>query len=310
MIKTLVTGASGFIGRHSLPLLLKAGHEVHAVSLKKKNPIISGVNWHQADLKSYSQTKKIFADIRPTHLLHFAWTTEPGSFWDDLENKKWVQASLELLKTFQMHGGRRIVIAGTCAEYEWNEQICSEIKTRIKPATLYGNCKNELQLKANTFCKKYKLSLCWGRIFFVYGPYEHPVRLIPSVINSLLSKKVAECTHGEQYRDLLYVEDVASGFVALLCTEVTGIVNIGSGESSMLKNIIETIGEKVGYPELIRLGSIPSRLGDPIRLVADINKLRKEVGWSPKFSLDVGLDKTIQWWKAIDLNDDNISINR
>ena len=89
MIKTLVTGASGFIGRHSLPLLLKAGHEVHAVSLKKKNPIISGVNWHQADLKSYSQTKKLFADIRPTHLLHFAWTTEPGSFWDDLENKKW-----------------------------------------------------------------------------------------------------------------------------------------------------------------------------------------------------------------------------
>ena len=76
------------------------------------------------------------------------------------------------------------------------------------------------------------------------------------------------------------------------------------------QNIIETIGEKVGYPELIRLGSIPSRLGDPIRLVADINKLRKEVGWSPKFSLDVGLDKTIQWWKAIDLKDNNISINR
>ena len=91
---------------------------------------------------------------------------------------------------------------------------------------------------------------------------------------------------------------------------MTGVVNIGSGESRMLRNIIETIGEKIDCPELIRLGSIPSRPGDPIRLVADINKLRKEVGWSPKFSLDVGLDKTIQWWKAIDLNDDNISINR
>jgi nucleoside-diphosphate-sugar epimerase len=180
-------------------------------------------------------------------------------------------------------------------QYDWNEEICSEEGTLPRPATLYGNCKHELQLKANIFCEKYQLSFCWGRIFFVYGPHEHPARLIPSVINSLLNKKTIECTDGEQYRDFLYVEDVASVFVALLCNEATGIVNIGSGESSMLKNIIETIGEKVGYPELIRLGSIPSRLGDPIRLVADINKLRKEVGWSPKFSLDVGLDKTKLW---------------
>ena len=119
------------------------------------------------------------------------------------------------------------------------------------------------------------------------------------MINSLLNKKIIECTDGEQYRDFLYVEDVASVFVALLCNEVTGIVNIGSGESRMLKNIIETIGEKIGYPELIRLGSIPSRQGDPIKLVADISKLRRKIGWSPKFNIDKGLDETIQWWKGL-----------
>jgi nucleoside-diphosphate-sugar epimerase len=299
MIKTLVTGASGFIGRHSLPLLLKVGHEVHAVSSKKKNSSVNGINWHQTDLKNPSQVKRLFANVRPTHLLHFAWCTEPGSFWNDPKNNQWVQASLELLKTFQEHGGKRIVIAGTCAEYDWNEEICLEERTPSRPATLYGNCKQELQLKANSFCEKYQLSLCWGRIFFVYGPHEHPARLIPSVINSLLNKKTAECTHGKQYRDLLYVEDVASGFVALLCNKVTGVVNIGSGESSMLRNIVETIGEKIGCPELIRLGSIPSRPGDPISLVADISKLRRELGWSPSFDLDSGLDKTIQWWKGL-----------
>ena len=83
------------------------------------------------------------------------------------------------------------------------------------------------------------------RIFFVYGPHEHPARLIPSVINSLLNKKTVECTHGKQYRNLLYIEGVASGFVALLCNKVIGVVNIGSGESRMLRNIIETIGEKL-----------------------------------------------------------------
>jgi nucleoside-diphosphate-sugar epimerase len=310
MIKTLITGASGFIGKHTLPLLLQAGHEVHAISSNKKNPAISGINWHQADLKSYSQTKRLIADIRPTHLLHFAWCTKPGIFWDDPENKQWVQASLDLLKAFQIHGGERIVFAGTCAEYDWNEEICSEEKTPSRPNTLYGNCKYELLLKADTFCKKYRLSFCWGRIFFVYGPHEHPARLIPSVINSLLNKKTTECTHGEQYRDLLYVEDVASGFVALLCNEVTGIINIGSGESRILRNIIETIGEKVGYPELIKLGSIPSRPGEPEKLVANVSKLHEEVGWSPKFNLDRGLDQTIEWWKEINLNKKNFSIKR
>ena len=112
MIKTLVTGASGFIGRHSLPLLLKAGHEVHAVSLKKKNPCINGINWHQADLKNQTQTKRLIADIRPTHLLHFAWCTEPGSFWDNPENNQWVQASLELLNTFQAHSAKESLLLG------------------------------------------------------------------------------------------------------------------------------------------------------------------------------------------------------
>ena len=68
----------------------------------------------------------------------------------------------------------------------------------------------------------------------------------------------------------------------------------------MSKDLVKkTIGEKIDCPELIRLGSIPSRPGDPIRLVADISKLRRESGWSPNFDLDSGLDKTIQWWKGL-----------
>ena len=299
MKKTLVTGASGFIGKHSLPLLLQAGHEVHAVSFKKKHAGGNDISWHQADLRDYSQTKRLIAKVQPTHLLHLAWYTKPGNFWDDPENVQWVQASLELLQAFQVHGGKRIVIAGTCAEYDWNEEICSEKETPVKPATLYGNCKQKLQMKADTFCKKAQLSICWGRVFFVYGPHEHPARLIPSVIRSLLKKEPAECSHGKQNRDLLYVEDVASGFVALLENEITGIVNIGSGESVLLRNVVETIGEKIGCPELIRLGVIPSRPDDPTMLVADASKLRQEVGWTPRFNLDRGLDQTIEWWKGL-----------
>ena len=297
MKKVLVTGASGFIGTHTLPLLLQLGYEVHAVSFKEKHENSNGINWYQANLKDRSEVKRLIAEIRPTHLLHLAWCAEPGKFWSDPENIRWAQAGLELLQAFQLQGGKRVVTAGTCAEYSWKEELCLESTTPVKPATLYGNCKQTLQMNTDSFCKETQLSYCWGRIFFVYGPHEHPARLVPSVIRSLLEKEPAECSHGKQNRDLLYVEDVASGFVSLLESDITGIVNIGSGKGVMLRNVIETIGNKIGCPELIRLGAIPSPADDPATLVADTNRLRQETGWTPRFNLDTGLDQTIQWWK-------------
>lgn len=297
MKKTLVTGASGFIGRHTLPLLLREGHEVHAVSFKEKPSSQGEVCWHQADLKDSSQIKKLISSIKPTHLLHFAWCAEPGKFWADPENKQWVRSSLELIKAFQAEDGKRIVVSGSCAEYDWTQNSFSDKADPGKPATLYGACKQEFQKKAEDFCNRFNLSLGWGRIFFLYGPHEHPARLVPSVVCSLLQNKPAKCSHGNQIRDLIFVEDVASGFVSLLQSEITGTVNIGAGKGIVLKDAIKTIGEKVGRSNLIRLDALPSPENEPPVLIAETQRLKEEVGWAPKFDLNSGLDQTIEWWK-------------
>jgi len=298
MKKTLVTGASGFIGRHALEPLLQAGHEVHAVSFKKKSGNETNIKWHQADLKNSTQTQDLIGKIQPTHLLHFAWCADPGKFWTDPENTQWVEASFNLIKNFHAQGGKRVVISGSCAEYDWNKSIYSEKASPEKPATLYGRCKQELQIKAESFCHEVDLSLCWGRIFFVYGPYEHPARLVSSVVRSLLKNEPAKCAHGKQKRDLLFVEDVASGFVSILEDEITGIVNIGSGKGVALKDVIKTIGDKIGRSNLIRMGTLPSPANDPLIMVADTKRLIEEVGWAPRFDINTGLDRTIQWWKS------------
>jgi nucleoside-diphosphate-sugar epimerase len=297
MKKILVTGASGFIGRHALAPLLQAGHEVHAVSFKEKPENETNIKWHQADLKKPTQTQDLIEKIQPTHLLHFAWCAEPGKFWTDPENTQWVEASINLVKFFHAQGGKRVVISGSCAEYNWNKSIYSEKATPEKPATLYGQCKQELQIKAASFCHEVGLSLCWGRIFFVYGPYEHPARLVSSTVRSLLNNQPAECSHGEQKRDLLFVEDVASGFVSILENEIAGIVNIGSGEGVALKDVIKTIGDKIGRSNLIRMGALPSPANEPPILVADTKRLTEEIGWTPSFDINTGLERTIQWWK-------------
>ena len=299
MNRVIVTGARGFIGRHALSASIERGFEVHAVTSRGDRPASPDCTWHVGDLLNFSQIKELIEKIKPTHLLHFAWNTTPGKYWTTPENFCWVQASLELLRQFQQQGGQRVVMAGTCAEYNWNYGYCSENITPREPKTPYGICKQALQEMVKAYSEITELSSAWGRIFFAYGPYEHPNRLVSSVVRSLLSGDPALCSHGNQIRDFLYVQDVADAFVALLSSEITGPVNIASGQPVSIKQMVYKIGEKVGCPNLIRLGAIPASPQEPKLLVGEVNRLSDEVGWLPKYDLDKGIELTIDWWKSI-----------
>lgn len=296
MKKVLLTGATGFIGRYCLPLLVSGGFEVHAVTSRGPGKPVRQVFWHQVDLLVPGQASELVAQVTPDALLHLAWYAAPGKFWNSLENFRWVQASLELLTALAKQPGRRVVMAGTCAEYDWKNGECSENSTPLLPVTLYGTCKHSLQTMLDQWSKQTGSSSAWGRIFHLYGPGEHPSRLVASVVRALLRGELALCSDGCQVLDFLYVEDVASAFVALLESAVRGPVNIASGVPISVRTIIERIAEKIGRPDLIRLGSIASAKG-PLRILASTQRLREEVGWRPQYDLDEGLDRTIDWWR-------------
>jgi nucleoside-diphosphate-sugar epimerase len=162
---------------------------------------------------------------------------------------------------------------------------------------LYGTCKNALQIMLDAFSKDVGLSSAWGRIFFLYGPHEHPMRLVSSVIRSLLMGQPARCTHGNQIRDYLYVKDVAAAFISILESGIQGPVNIASGLPIYLKEIVLKIAKKLKREELIRLGALPAADDEPTLLVGDNRLLASEVKWRPQYDLDRGLDETIDWWQ-------------
>jgi nucleoside-diphosphate-sugar epimerase len=104
----------------------------------------SRVEVHSADLHDERSVRRLVAEIQPSHLLHLAWYTEHGAFWNSDENLRWVSSSLNLLRAFNEAGGRRAVIASTCAEYEWLTPTLIEDETPRRPRTLYGASKGAL----------------------------------------------------------------------------------------------------------------------------------------------------------------------
>ncbi len=298
MSRVLVTGASGFVG---VPLLhaLGAGDEIHALSRSAAPPVEApvGVRWHRLDLADGAAVQTLIAELRPERLVHLAWYVEHGSFWNAPENVAWVERSLQLLRAFADAGGRRAVLVGTCAEYDWSraQEPLAELESRLAPATLYGVAKDSLRRLAEAYARERELELAWGRLFFFYGPREHPARLVPSVTRALLAEQAAETTTGEQRRDFMHVDDVAAAIAALLDSDVTGPVNIASGQAVPVARIVELVGAAAGRPELVRAGSLASRPEPPL-LQARVDRLRDEVGFRSRWSLRDGIEATVRWW--------------
>lgn len=296
--RVLVTGGGGFIGRHALPELVARGWDVHAAGRSAlPADAAGGVSFHPCDLLAEGEAARVVAELRPTHLLHLAWNAVPGKFWTAVDNLDWLAASLRLHRAFAACGGRRAVLAGTCAEYDWSHAELSETTTPLAPHTLYGKAKNALRQLTEDSAEPLGIDVAWGRIFFLYGPQEAAGRLVPDVVTSLLKGEPALCSHGRQERDFMHVADVAGAFVALLESGYNGPVNIASGTALPLSTVIDSIARIVGRPDLVRLGARTAPAGDPPRLAADVAVLRDQVGFRPRFSLEDGLKETVQWWR-------------
>ena len=298
--RVLVTGASGFVGSHTLAPLAARGYDVHAVARRPRPDDLDGMplTWHVADLLDPADREEMVRAVRPSHLLHAAWSLEPGKYAESPGNLDWVAASIQLLRQFQALGGRRLVTVGSCFEYEHGRQPVLTETSPIGPVTVYGVAKHALSIAIDALATATGLSTAWARLFYLYGPREDRRRLVGDIASSVLEGREVATSAGIARRDYMYIADAGDALAALLDSEVTGPVNVATGEAPPVRELVELVAATAGNPDLVRYGARPSPPNDPPEIRADIARLTDEVGWSAFTKRADAVERTVAWWRA------------
>lgn len=225
MTRCLVTGATGFLGPHVVRALLAAGVEVISLSRTRVAPLAPLHRHIAVDLHDAAAVDEAINGAGASHLVHLAWEATPGVFWHSTENFRWIAASAFLLDAFLRAGGRRAVLAGSCAEYKPSDAPLLEASP-TEGATFYAASKLAFHGLAETIARE--IEMVWARIFFPYGPDEDASKLTSYIMRELSSGRAPVFQAPGRAVDMIHVEDVARAFACLVAADITGTVNIAS----------------------------------------------------------------------------------
>jgi nucleoside-diphosphate-sugar epimerase len=219
--------------------------------------------------------------------VHAAWVTTPGVYLESPENVRFLVSSFQFLCRVRELGAGHIIGLGTCIEYQLTREQLSEERTPVAPSTTYARCKNELRMKLEREAGAANFDFCWGRVFYPYGPGEHPSRLCSSIIQQLQRGERVVLKTPDSTKDYIYIDDLATALLTVVEKRFRGAINLGTGHGTAVRKIARRLGTLMGRLELIAEASQPEPDPFPF-VVADASKLTS-LGWQPRVSLEEGL---------------------
>jgi nucleoside-diphosphate-sugar epimerase len=301
--RVAVTGAGGFLGSNLVVGLAARGAGVGALVRPGRDVRLDtdGVTVVQADVTDRASLDAAFAGLRPTHVVHAAFTRghpeSPEAQARQLEVS--VTGTANVLEAAVTHGVERIVHVGSSLEYGHRPEPLHE-ELALEPVTFRGAAKaaaTSIVLKA----ARTGAPAVVVRPFSVYGPREPQGRLVPTAIRAALGGEALPLTEAGLRHDFVYVDDVVRAIVAALTTEPAAhgrVYNVGTGVQTTNEGLAALVGEVVGRPLTVAVGAYARRDVDSASWVADVTRARDELGFEAAISLREGLELTVEWWRG------------
>ena len=323
-MRTLVTGAAGFIGFHLSKMLLEEGHEVtgfdnlndyYDVTLKearleelKKH---SKFNFIKADLKDKDKVDLAFSESKPEYVIHLA--AQAGVRYS-LENPRaYIDSNivgfLNILEACRQNvdNVKHLIFASSSSVYGGNTKLPFSEGDRVdNPISLYAATKKSNELMAHVYSHLFKIPSTGLRFFTVYGPWGRPDMAAFLFADEMTKNKpIKVFNHGKMMRDFTYIDDVVEGIVKLI-DKTPGTIaqsedvnfkvyNIGNNNPVKLEYFIETLEEELGCKAIKEY--LPIQPGDVPETCADIEDLEQDIGFKPETTIGQGIKEFVKWYK-------------
>jgi len=311
-MKILVTGGAGFIGSHLVDGLIKEDHRVFVIdnlSTGRRENVNKKAKFYETDICS-SKISQIFKREKPEVVYHLAAQIDVRkSVEDPIEDAKInILGSLNIIQNFisinqpNQHKSvfKKFIFASTGGAIYGDANIIPTPENYPEfPLSPYGIEKLTTEKYLNYYHKVFGLSFISLRLANVYGPRQNSkgeAGVVAIFCDKMLSRKQPIINgDGKQTRDFVFVDDVVEANILAMKTKKVGIFNIGTAKETDINTIFKKLKELTNskYREI----HVPGKIGEQKRSCLDYSKAKKELGWQPKYSLEKGLQITVDWFK-------------
>ena len=299
-----VTGAAGFVGANLCHRLVERGEQVH-VLLKPATPtwrldaIKDRIHAHSADITVAAEVERVVDEVRPSVIYHLA-THGAYHYQDDTEAilRINVLGLWNLVRACDRVGYDLLINTGSSSEY--GEKAFAMRETDLPdPKSFYAVAKAAQSLLCQHLGRATKSNIVTLRLFSVYGAWEEPRRLIPTLMLAALRDSPIEMVSPQTVRDLIHIDDVVDIYMEVekLAPLRGEILNIGSGVQTSMAQLIDAMSRVNDKPIAARWGAMPARGWDSNVWVADVSKVRRMTGWIPRVDIHEGLRRSLDWFR-------------
>lgn len=303
-MRAIITGGAGFIGSHLVDVLLEKQYSVTVIDnfstgrLLNLDHVKNIVKIIEADISTPGDWVKEFSDTDFVYHLAALADIVPSIQNPEGYYKSNVNGTFNVLQASRLGKIKKLVYAASSSCYGIPDEYPTKESAEIRPQYPYALTKRMGEELVLHWGQVYKLPVVSTRFFNVYGPRSRTSGTYGAVFGVFLAQKLAGkpftiVGDGKQTRDFTYVRDVADAIYSVSQSSVTNeIFNVGSGASVSVNRIVELLGGQKTF--------IPKRPGEPDCTFADINKIQNKIGWTPKISIEEGIQKLIEnidYWK-------------